>query len=88
MHDDSTPTDHALSAHGQTPGGLAKMTHWRACSCGWESDRGVGYSGFDLAKTAASEHAAQYGVPFLRPPDDLVTPEARADWSLQQIPAE
>lgn len=72
MHDDSTPTDHDLKFHSQTPGGLAKMTHWWVCSCGWKSDRGIGHDGFRHAEAAAAGHAAQYGVPLA---DDEMTPD-------------
>jgi len=72
MHDDSTGTDHILSHHCHMAGGLAEMPHWWDCSCGWESDRGIGHDGFRHAEDAATGHAAQYGVSLN---DDEMTPD-------------
>lgn len=73
MHDDSTRTDHTISDRCHiVAGGLAEMPHWWDCSCGWESDRGIGHDGFQHARAAAVGHAASYGVSL---DDDEMTPD-------------
>lgn len=63
-HDDNAPAHDLDWSSRVGDGGLARMTAWYFCSCGWESSREVGFGGFGLVEAAAAAHATEHGIAF------------------------